>query len=42
MTFQRLDWEGENVNLANYTEHASVVATLHAKIVDYIQLDTSN
>ena len=37
-----LNRQGENVNLVNYTEHASVVSSLHAKIVNYIQLETSN
>eukprot|EP00035_Acanthoeca_spectabilis_P036785 m.41683 g.41683 ORF g.41683 m.41683 type:complete len:652 (+) comp8246_c0_seq1:1293-3248(+) len=33
-----LDWPGENVNLVNQSEHASVVEELHAKLVDFIQL----
>ena len=33
-----LDWPGENVNLVNYTEHASVVEALHAQLLDYIQI----
>ena len=33
-----LDWPGENVNLVNRTEHADVVATLHQKVLDYIQI----
>jgi hypothetical protein len=33
-----LDWPGENVNLVNYTEYASVVKELHGQLLDYIQL----
>lgn len=37
-TGQWLDWPGENVNLVNYTEHADVVAHLHQRLLEYIQL----
>jgi hypothetical protein len=33
-----LDWPGENYNLVNETEHASLVEELHGRIVDFIQL----
>ena len=33
-----LDWKGEHVNVAEEAANADVVETLHAKILDYIQL----
>ena len=39
---QWLDWPGESVNLVNYTEYSSIADTLHAKLVAYIQLETSD
>eukprot|EP01052_Picozoa_sp_SAG31_P030114 SAG31_NODE_3060_length_4732_cov_2.919706_6_plen_213_part_00 len=33
-----LDWPGENVNLVNHIEYASVVKKLHGQLLDYIQL----
>eukprot|EP00037_Helgoeca_nana_P022484 m.229791 g.229791 ORF g.229791 m.229791 type:complete len:665 (-) comp26009_c0_seq1:104-2098(-) len=33
-----LDWPGENYNLVNETEHASLVEELHGRIVHFIQL----
>ena len=33
-----LDWPGENVNLVNETAHAPLVAQLHARLLDYIQI----
>jgi hypothetical protein len=34
-----LDWPGEGVNLVNRSEHQGVVAELHQRLLDYIQLD---
>ena len=34
-----LDFPGENVNVANHTEHRALVAQLHQRVLDYIQLE---
>ena len=33
-----LDWPGEAVNLAGHSAYADVVAGLHRKLLEYIQL----
>ena len=33
-----LDWPGENRNLVSAPEHAAIVAELHQRVLDYIQL----
>ena len=33
-----LNWPGENVNLVDDPAHAQLVASLHARVLDYIQL----
>ena len=33
-----MDWEGENVNMVNWTEHEDAVKVLHQRLLDYIQI----